>query len=241
MTVVPTVPRKRLQISYNIPFSPLEGRQNANFVGRECLLEQLQATINAGVGGAKIIGVVLHGTGGMGKTQLALQYVDLHHQDYSSVFWVNAASEQTLKLGYVYIMQRLIDHHAQLSDNYEPDYMEIGRLLGMAGKVNAAGRCSVQQQEDEQNIVTAVKQWFNNEANTRWLLVFDNLDDLDSFDLNDYIPSGRHGTVIITSRRRESLQGRQGLEVSQMNDGEAERLLIQSAKFRFEDLNPSGK
>ena len=237
------MPRKRLQISHNIPFSPLEGRQNAGFVGREYLLEQLQATINSGVGGAKLIEVVLYGIGGMGKTQAALQYVDLHHKDYTSVFWVNSASEQTLKIGFVQIMQQLINYHVklQLSDGFDTDYTEIGRLLGIPGKVNAEGRCSVQQQEDEQHIINAVKQWFNDEANTRWLLVFDNLDDLESFDLNDYIPSSRHGTVIITSRRRESLQGRQELEVLQMHDGEAEKLLIQSAKFRFEDLTPNGK
>ena len=199
--------------------------------------------MSAGVGQAKMIEVVLYGIGGVGKTQLALQYIDLHHQDYSSVFWVNAASEQTLRLGFVQIMQQLIDYHAQLQylDDGEPDYTEIGRLLGMPGKVSELGRCSVQQQGDEQHIVNAVKRWFNNRDNTRWLLVFDNLDDLESFDLNDYIPSGRHGTVIITSRRRESLQGRQGLEISQMNDGEAEKLLIQSANIRFDDLTPNGK
>jgi len=238
---VPMMSRKKLQLSYDIPFSPFEGRQNANFVGREYLLEQLQETINSGLGGATAIEVVLYGMGGMGKTQVALQYVDRHYQDYSSVFWLNAASEQTLRLGFVHIMQRLIDHHVQFSD--EPDYTEIGRLLGITGKVNAVGRCSVQQQEDEQQIVSAVKRWFNDEANTRWLLVFDNFDDLESFDLNDYSPSGRHGTstIVITSRRRESLQGRRWLEVSQMNDSEAEKLLIQTANFRFENLTPDGK
>ncbi|KAF8458481.1 hypothetical protein BGX38DRAFT_570907 [Terfezia claveryi] len=187
-----------------------------------------------------MVEVVLYGIGGVGKTQVALQYVDLHHQDYSSVFWLNAASEQALKLGFVHIMQRLIDHHAQLqlSEDREPDYTKIGRLLGMADKFNTGGRCSVQQ-EDEQHIINAVKRWFNNPENTRWLLLFDNLDDLESFDLNDYIPSGRHGTVIITSRRRESLQGRTGLEVLQMHDGEAERLLMRSANFRFEGLTPT--
>jgi len=238
--VVPMMSRRRLQICYNIPFSPLdyEGRQNANFVGREYLLEQLQATINAGIG-AKMIEVVLYGMGGIGKTQIALKYVDRHHQEYSSVFWINAASEQTLRLGFVHIMQRLIDHHAQLSD--EPDFTEIGRLLDMVGKVDLLGKCSVQRQEHEQHIVNAVRRWFNNEANTRWLLVLDNFDDLESFDLDDYTPSGRHGTVILTSRRRETLQGRRWLEVCQMHDSEAESLLIQSANFRFEGLTPDGK
>ena len=71
--------------------------------------------------------------------------------------------------------------------------------------------------------------------------MFDSLDDMESFDLGDYIPQSRYGTVIITSRRRESLQGRRWSEVLQMHPGEAEKLLFQSVSFRFEGLTPNGK
>ncbi|KAK5215429.1 hypothetical protein LTR96_011307 [Exophiala xenobiotica] len=41
--------------------------------------------------------LVLGGTGGMGKMQLDIAFATRHHQDYDSVFWLNATSEATLK------------------------------------------------------------------------------------------------------------------------------------------------
>ena len=133
-----------------------------------------------------MVKVVLHGTGGMGKIQLALQFVYRHNEDYSSVFWVNAASEQSLKLGFTNIMQQLIQCHAQLSLSDNPDYTEIGHLLGMTGKLDAEGKFTVQQPAEEQHIVGAVKQWLAAKGNIKWLLVIDNLDNLESFDLRLY-------------------------------------------------------
>ena len=232
-------PQKRLELCYDIPFCYPEVQQNANFVGREDLLEQLKENIEAGSGRANMTEVVLYGTGGMGKTQLALEFVHCHHEDYSSVFWVNAASEQSLKLGFTNIMQQLIQYHAQLSA--KPDYTEIGHLLGMTGKLDATGKFTIQQPGEEQHVVGAVKNWFAAKKNIKWLLIVDNLDDLESFDLSNYIPACRHGTVIITSRRRDCVRRRRGVEVLQMQDSEAEMLLVQSANYKIEDLIPDGK
>jgi hypothetical protein len=40
---------------------------------------------------------VLHGLGGMGKTQLAVEFARCHHRRFSSVFWLERRSEDTLK------------------------------------------------------------------------------------------------------------------------------------------------
>ncbi|KAF8476925.1 hypothetical protein BDZ91DRAFT_632032, partial [Kalaharituber pfeilii] len=169
------------------------------FVGRENLLGQLKREIEKGAATKGINQIVLYGMGGMGKTQLALEYAYRHCEDYSSVFWINAATEETMKI---------------------------------------AGMFTVQQPREEQHIVSAVKEWFTAKQNTKWLLVFDNLDDLESCNINDYIPLSPHGTVIITSRRRESVHGRRWLEVEQMQNIEAEELLLKSAKLDFEKLTP---
>ncbi|KAF8472013.1 hypothetical protein BDZ91DRAFT_486739 [Kalaharituber pfeilii] len=113
-----------LNLSFDIPFSLPEIRRNSDFVGREYLLEKLKREIEEGAAKTDSTQVVLYGMGGMGKTQLALEYIYRHSGDYSSVFWINAASEQTTKISFTHIMQRLIKHHAKLSD--EPDYTEIG-------------------------------------------------------------------------------------------------------------------
>ncbi|KAF8462069.1 hypothetical protein BDZ91DRAFT_850828 [Kalaharituber pfeilii] len=235
---LPRMPQTRsLNLSFDIPFSLPDIRRNSDFVGREDLLEQLNREIK-GAATIGLIQIVLYGMGGMGKTHLALEYVYRNSRDYSSVFWINAASEQSIKASFTHIMQRLIQHHAKFSDPYEPDYTYIGRLLGIAGKLNAAGILTVQKPSEEQQVVDAVKEWFAAKNNTKWLLVFDNLDDLESFDINKSIPSSAHGTVIITSRRRECVQGRRCLEVKQMDTSEAERLLFRSAKPDFERLTP---
>lgn len=41
--------------------------------------------------------LVLGGMGGIGKTQLAIAYAESRSGSYSSVFWLNSASEATLK------------------------------------------------------------------------------------------------------------------------------------------------
>ncbi|KAF8418345.1 hypothetical protein EV426DRAFT_577675 [Tirmania nivea] len=167
--------------------------------------------------------VVLYGLGGMGKTQLALEYVYQYYHDYSSVFWVNAASVQTTILGFMQILQQIIEHHLQLSE----DIAKIARLLGMAGKLDSTGCFTVTSESEAQHVVHAVKRWFSMPQNTNWLLVFDNLDDLDLVDIEEYLPLCNHGTVIITSRRRDIIQhGRRGFEVEQMHPAEAIQLLL---------------
>ena len=234
-TPITLVKAPPMGISFAIPFSPPVQR-NSGFVGREYLLESLKQKIAEGKNTLNII--ILHGTGGMGKTQLALEYVYQSYKDYTSVFWINAASEETTILGFIEIMQQLIKYHAQLSENY----LHIGRLLGMAGKLDCTGYFSVAQPCEAQQVVKAVRQWFTAPENTEWLLVFDNLDDLHSFDIDDYIPSCGHGTVIITSRRPESMQqGRKGFEVNQMHPSEGMKVLMASAGLKYEDATPDGK
>jgi len=226
----------KLKLSFDIPFS-LNVRENCDFVGREYLLEKLKQEIETGKDRQNII--VLYGTGGMGKTQLALKYVYQQYVNYSSVFFVNTASVQTTILGFSQIMQRLVRHHGQISD----DYAHIGRLLGMAGKLDSAGCFTVTSEPEEQHVVSAVKQWFSAPGNTNWLLVFDNLDDPDLVDIEEYIPLCNYGTVIITSRRRECIQqGRKGLEVQQMHHMESIQLLLSACSIpKFDDLVPLGR
>ncbi|MEU4689073.1 FxSxx-COOH system tetratricopeptide repeat protein [Actinoplanes sp. NPDC023714] len=65
--------------------------QNHNFTGRSDLLDRLAATLATGVKAA-VLPQAVHGMGGVGKTQLVLEYVYRHLEDYDLVWWIPADS-----------------------------------------------------------------------------------------------------------------------------------------------------
>jgi isopentenyl phosphate kinase len=58
--------------------------------------------------------VVVHGLGGMGKTQLALAFAQQHKDKYTAVFWVNSKDVDTLKQGYAAAAMRIYCEHPSL-------------------------------------------------------------------------------------------------------------------------------
>ena len=65
--------------------------RNADFVGRDADLMRLHASLS-GHGPVGIRPAGLTGMGGIGKTQLAVEYVHRHRSDYpDGVFWIDAA------------------------------------------------------------------------------------------------------------------------------------------------------
>ena len=141
-----------MKLSCNIPLS-LNIWKNPDFVGRGYLLENLKQEIDAGKDVRMII--VLYGTGGMGKTQLALEYVYQNYQDYCLAFWVNTVSVQSTTLGFIQIMHQLIEHHIWLLEDV--NVAHIGWLLGMPGKLDSTGGITVISESNTQHVVDAIK------------------------------------------------------------------------------------
>jgi hypothetical protein len=159
-----------------------------NFVGRADDLAKIKEQLRPGeVSDRQKISVV-HGLGGMGKTQVAIEYARLHKSSYTSFFWLNGKTEVTL----------------------------IDSLLQIAPRLTGGRTIDVEAQkkgiEESRKAAQDVLDWFTLEGNTQWLLVYDNIDktsyeegelpgvDTSSFDITDYIPGGDSGSVIITTR-----------------------------------------
>jgi len=66
-------------------------QRNRNFTGREDLLEQLNGRLAEGV--TAVLPEALHGMGGVGKSQIAIEHVYRRSRDYRLIWWI--PSEQT--------------------------------------------------------------------------------------------------------------------------------------------------
>jgi hypothetical protein len=82
--------------------------------------------------------VILHGMGGIGKTQIALEYAHLHQKHYTSIFWADAKNQETLHHSGKQIIKTLIAHYATKYQS-SPDYSRIATDLGMPGKIDGSG------------------------------------------------------------------------------------------------------
>jgi hypothetical protein len=120
--------------------------------------------------------VVLGGMGRIGKTQLAIAYAKLHDDAYTSIFWLNATSEITVKSSLKSIVQCFLEVH------------EYERL-------------------DDEQMLLRVRRWLSDLANRRWLLIFDNYDDSELFDIRQYYSHAAQGSIIITTRLPDLVGG----------------------------------
>src|SRR6266516_2618114 len=83
---------------WNIPYP-----HNPLFTGREQLLTQLASTLHAGQPTALSQPQAISGLGGIGKTQLALEYAYRYRQKYQAVLWAQAETRENLTSSYLTI------------------------------------------------------------------------------------------------------------------------------------------
>jgi tetratricopeptide (TPR) repeat protein len=75
--------------------------RNSFFIGREDLLAQLHTQLQKGQTTA--LSQAISGLGGVGKTQLAVEYAYRHYRDYQAVLWAHAESTEALISSYTEI------------------------------------------------------------------------------------------------------------------------------------------
>ncbi len=86
----------------NVPIA-----RNAFFIGREKLLKILRERLSTANSVALTQPQALYGLGGIGKTQTAAEYAFRYGQDYTRVFWIRAATRETLVADYVMLAGQL--------------------------------------------------------------------------------------------------------------------------------------
>ncbi|CVL04914.1 uncharacterized protein FMAN_12942 [Fusarium mangiferae] len=165
--------------------------KNPNFSGRKSELDKLNDCLGISVTGpteTSHIRAAIWGAGGIGKTQLAAQWVaEMNEKHAHSVFWVHGGS-----------IERFVE-----------SYAKIARYCKIPG-------CDVDNpQLPQSTMLHNLKKWFEEQAQkVSWVMVVDNVDNVKVFGetkdqdtasgmLRDYLPSCDYGSILFTTRSRE--------------------------------------
>lgn len=108
-TVFPTTARSRYHERQPDEPPPIWGPvppRNPNFTGRGDLLVQLGKRLTAG-GTTAVLPSAIHGMGGIGKTQMAVEYIYRHLQDYDLIWWIDAARATQIRAGFTELARQL--------------------------------------------------------------------------------------------------------------------------------------
>ena len=169
--------------------------------------------------------LLLHGLGGTGKTQLALNYIEKYSEFYNIIMWIDAQDEEAV-----------LSSFERCVLDFEIDIPLVRSHTDARTEMPPTIRTEFQQWKARPQLQTspairAVLIWLEQQdaSNKKWLVVFDNADDL-TWGIRDLIPHGSNGSILITSRDEYSigLVGRgEKLRVDIMQESEAKLLLLQ--------------
>ncbi|KAI1172762.1 hypothetical protein F4777DRAFT_601293 [Nemania sp. FL0916] len=102
--------------------------------------------------------------------------------------------------------------------------------LGLKGLVGEKGPKYISDHQIPEVVKEMIK-WLSEIQNTDWLLIFDNYDDLDEFNLLEYVPKAGWGSILVTSRRHRLKSPGVVLEMPDMSPDEGLSLLAKRSGF----------
>jgi hypothetical protein len=180
-----------------------------NFLGRQGELDQLWQYLRPTDSQSRKV-VILHGLGGIGKTQLAIRFARDHKHDFTAIFWLSGKDRGILLQSLSSIFPRLPGHSRGNEVNNDEDVYQRARN---------------------------VLWWLALEGNTRWLIIFDNVDQYspfncsagDAYDIAEFFPGADHGSILITSRLQGLTELGKPFPIHKLDSQDAIRLLLQNS------------
>jgi tetratricopeptide (TPR) repeat protein len=168
--------------------------RNPNFTGRDKDLRQLRDELR--LRRMEVFQpLTIHGRGGVGKTQVALEYAHRFRADYDIIWWMDCGAPQ-------YVDASLADLGKQLRDQFDVSVPEEGGVT-----------------EVSQQVLQTLSAGL---PGKRWLLIYDNAEDVEQ--LTPLLPVGG-GHVLITSQDERWQNIGTSLEVAKFQTKESVRHL----------------
>jgi hypothetical protein len=97
--------------------------RNVNFIGRRDLLQALHGELSKSTPTAVLPGA-LHGMGGIGKSQIAVEYVYRHAEEYDLIWWIPSENPSEIQASLVKLAKRLDLPVEQSVDTAVPAVLE---------------------------------------------------------------------------------------------------------------------
>lgn len=199
---------------FHVPFDLPGALAVEDFIGRRDELERLWQHLQPEIKGYRKV-AILHGLGGIGKTQLAIRFAREHKEHFTSILWLSGNNQETLL--------------RSLS-------LALSRIPGQSSKSAAKN-----DQELEQN-AKQVLRWLSSAGNSRWLVVLDNIDQYspginDGYDIGNFLPTADHGSILITSRLQSITELGRSFPLGGLDFEDAIALLWQSRHLPIPDTS----
>jgi hypothetical protein len=199
--------------SQHLPIFSLPYRRNPSFTPREGILETIHKSLVLKAPPSLTSSFVIYGLGGVGKTQVAMEYCYQHRNEFDLILWLRADDYETLLTSYIQLYQN----------------KTFRAFTGV----------KVADETNFELLSKQVQRWFESCEDVKWLLVIDNADELESSEgegttLGKIVPRGYTGCVLVTSRNRSAVGqlAKDGMELSAMTESEATLFLQTCCKRR---------
>ena len=164
--------------------------------------------------------VVVHGEAGVGKSQLSIEFVRRYATDFSSVFWVDGTTEESLTWRIATLQRHLKGHE------FSPEAQLYTRSSAHLRRA-----------------VVGLLRWFSIKENNRWLLIIDGLmtealssdDDVQTVKLESFLPTADQGSVLITTRSvQEGHKYDYALKLETLGIEQAESLIAEKNRKQWQ-------
>ncbi|KAF2834882.1 FabD/lysophospholipase-like protein [Patellaria atrata CBS 101060] len=182
------------------------------FTGREDVIETLEKFFSPRpYGPTPRREYLLHGLGGAGKTQVALQFAKKYQNRFSRIYWIDASNRPTIEQSY--------------------------KAIAADNNIDSSSKDSKEAQVDRDTTTALVLRWFAN-LNQEWLLLFDNCESIKN--LHDFVPHGPYGNILFTSRDPTlglTLPPNTIYEISEMENEDAITLLLRASRLNDKEMD----
>jgi hypothetical protein len=153
----------------------------------------------------------------MGKTQLAIRFARDHADDFNAIFWLSGKDRGTLLQSLSLILPRL---------------------------PGQSHTCAAMNDEEIEQRARDVLKWLAIKGNSRWLIIFDNIDQYSPFngpidgayDLAEFFPGADHGSILITSRLQRLTELGKSFPIHKLDSKDAIQLLLQSSHLSTRNI-----